>query len=378
MQLAKSTISKALAAATLSLALVPVASPALADWPMFLKNEKHLTFVEKAPVPPLSLKWRARTDGAVYSSPVAYKGKVFAGSYGTHFYAINADSGEVAWKFKTGGEIFSSPAVSDGAVYFGSRDGFVYALDAETGKLLWKHETEGPVVTSPVVAEGRVLIGSKDLYLYALNAKTGAREWRNKLPDYEKYSGIYSSPAYADGAVFYAGKNGILYSASVKSGGRNWAVRFESAVYSSPVIKDGTLYISSYNRTLYSIDAKTGKIQWRKNLGNNLAYATPSVTSDKLYMGFKSGHLKVFNRKDGTETADYKFPDEINSTAAIGANGFIYVGCDDGGLYAVDTKSGAVAWKYMTEGSLQSSPAVLDKAVYIGSEDGSIYAFEAR
>lgn len=222
-----------------------------------------------------------------------------------------------------------------------------------------------------------MLIGSKDLYLYALNAKTGAREWRNKLPDYEKYSGIYSSPAYADGAVFYAGKNGILYSASAKTGGRNWALRFESAVYSSPVIKDGTLYISSYNRTLYSINAKTGKIQWRKNLGN-LAYATPSVTNDKLYQGFKDGHLRVFNWKDGSETADYKFPDEINSSPVAGANGFIYVGCDDGGLYAVDTRTGVIAWKYLTEGSVQSSPAVLEKAVYVGSEDGSIYAFEAR
>jgi len=224
-------------------------------------------------------------------------------------------------------------------------------------------------VASPVVAEGIVLIGSKDLYLYALNAKTGAREWRNKLPDYEKYSGVYSSAAYADGAVYYAGKNGILYSASAKSGGRNWAKRFESSVYSSPVVKDSTVYISSYNRTLYAIDARNGKVLWRKNLENNLVYATPSVTGDRLYVGLKSG---------GSEVGDYKFPDEINSSPVVAANGFLYVGCDDGALYAVDTRSGVFAWKYMTEGSVQSSPAVLDGAVYIGSKDGSIYAFEGR
>ena len=344
MQQAKSTITKALAAAAFSLAFVPATS-ALADWPMFLKNEKHLTYAEKAPVPPLSLKWRTRTEGPVYSSPVVQNNTVYAGSYDTNLYSINAQTGEVAWKFKTNGEIYSTPAVSDATVYFGSRDGFVYAVNAKTGSLVWKHETDGPVVTSPVVAEGRVLIGSKDLYLYALNAKTGAREWRNKLPDYEKYSGVFSSPAYSGGAVYYAGKNGILYSSSASSGGRNWSLRLESAIYSSPVIKDGVLYISSYNRTLYAVDTKNGKIKWRKNLENNLSYATPAIYGDKLFLGFKSGHLKAYNAKDGSEAASYKFPDEINSTPAIGANGYLYVGCDDGGLYAVDARRGAIACK---------------------------------
>ncbi|HEY4707288.1 MAG TPA: PQQ-binding-like beta-propeller repeat protein, partial [Thermodesulfobacteriota bacterium] len=108
---------------------------------------------------------------------------------------------------------------------------------------------------------------------------------------------------------------------------------------------------------------------------NKLSYASPVVTSDKIYMALKSGEVKVYNRADGGDVATYKFPDEVNSTPAIAANGFLYVGCDDGGLYAVDTKTGVVAWKYMTEDSVQSSPALTEDGVFIASKDGNIYAF---
>lgn len=367
-------LGKTISALALSLAvLAPL--PAAADWPMFLKNSTHIPYAEKAPQPPLGLKWKFQTEGPVYSSPVVSKGKVFAGSYDGHLYAIDAKTGGLVWKFKTDGEIYSTPAVEGGVVYFGSRDKNVYAVDANTGKQVWKFETGGPVMTSPVVAEGNVYIGSMDLYLYAISAKDGKREWRMQLPDYEKYSGVYSSPIYSDGILYYAGKNGMIYSASAKSGGRNWSYRTNSAIYGSPVLRDGILYFTAYNRTFFALKAADGSFVWRKNLDNKLAYASPVVTADKIYMALKSGEVKVYNRADGGEAATYKFADEVNSTPALAANGFLYVGCDDGGFYAVDTRTGVIAWKYMTEGSIQSSPAISEEMVFVGSRDGNIYAF---
>ncbi|MBI5642407.1 MAG: PQQ-binding-like beta-propeller repeat protein [Deltaproteobacteria bacterium] len=345
------------------------------NWPMFLKSQTHSSSIEKAPLPPLTLKWTFKTKGPVYSSPAVYNGTIFIGSHDKNLYAINAATGEALWSFPTEGEILSSPAVSDNMVFFGSKDKKVYALDAQSGKLIWKYETGAGIMTSPVVAEGNVFIASNDLYLYAFNVENGKRAWRMRLPDYEKYSGVYASPAYADGSVFIAGKNGIIYSSSAKSGGRNWSARTESAIYSSPVIREGALYVASLNRTFYAIDVKTGKIIWRKQLDADMIIASPVVTKDSIYVAFKSGHIKSYGRTGGNEIADFKLPSEISSTPVIGGNGIIYCAGEDGFLYALDIKTGAISWKYQTGGGIHSSPAVLEGAVYVGSEDGNVYAF---
>lgn len=377
MRLEKSKLKKILSISALSISCgVMFSAPASADdWPMFLKTPTHSPSVEKAPMPPYSLKWKFSTKGPVYSSPVVVNKKVYVGSHDKSLYALDAESGSLLWSFQTEGEVLSTPAVDKDKVFFGSKDGKIYALDASSGKLLWKYETEGGVMTSPIVAEDIVYAGSMDLYLYAINAADGKRRWRMKLPDYELYSGIYSSPAYSDGAIYAAGKNGFIYSMAAKSGGRNWSKRTQSAIYSSPAVSEGIIYIASYDRYIYALDSKTGKIIWKKNLGNDIVYSTPVVVGDRIYVGFKSGLIRAYGKTDGAEKADYKFPSEVNSTPVISGNGLMLAGCEDGYFYAVDIKTGSTAWRFRTNGGVHSSPAVLENAVYIGSEDGNIYAF---
>ena len=54
----------------------------------------------------------------------------------------------------------------------------------------------------------------------------------------------------------------------------------------------------------------------------------------------------------------------------------IYVGSEDGCLYALDAETGEKLWDIITQGKITSSPAVTDGAVYIGSHDGNLYAVE--
>src|SRR5881392_2555015 len=83
-------------------------------------------------------------------------------------------------------------------------------------------------------------------------------------------------------------------------------------------------------------------------------------------------------------------------------HGMVYVGSYDGKFYALDAQSGAVKWKFATEGERRfeakgihgwqpksqtfadafdvflSSPAVADGAVYFGSGDGNLYSLDAN
>jgi outer membrane protein assembly factor BamB len=49
-------------------------------------------------------------------------------------------------------------------------------------------------------------------------------------------------------------------------------------------------------------------------------------------------------------------------------------GSEDGELYALDAETGAKLWSYPVQ-VFASSPAVANGVVYIGSEDGELYAF---
>ena len=58
----------------------------------------------------------------------------------------------------------------------------------------------------------------------------------------------------------------------------------------------------------------------------------------------------------------------VDSSPAV-ANGVVYVGSNDGNLYALNASTGAKLWSYPTGAAVASSPAVANGVVYVGSDD---------
>jgi outer membrane protein assembly factor BamB len=58
-------------------------------------------------------------------------------------------------------------------------------------------------------------------------------------------------------------------------------------------------------------------------------------------------------------------------------NGAIYIGSNDGNLYAVDAESGTQKWKFDAKSRVPSTPAVSGGIVYFGTYDGNFYAVDA-
>ena len=65
-------------------------------------------------------------------------------------------------------------------------------------------------------------------------------------------------------------------------------------------------------------------------------------------------------------------------SSPIVQNGIVYIGSEDGNLYAIEEKTGKVHWKFKTGGAVHSSPAILNNTVYIGSFDGHYYAIDVK
>jgi outer membrane protein assembly factor BamB len=81
----------------------------------------------------------------------------------------------------------------------------------------------------------------------------------------------------------------------------------------------------------------------------------------------------VLAAQPGTLKWKFETGSEVTSNPTVAGN-TVYVGSEDGYLYAVDADSGSLKWKFKTGSEIQSSPAVSGDTVYVGSEDGNLYA----
>jgi outer membrane protein assembly factor BamB len=72
----------------------------------------------------------------------------------------------------------------------------------------------------------------------------------------------------------------------------------------------------------------------------------------------------------------FKMSGATKSSAAI-SQGRVFIGSDDGLVYAINFASGQKVWTFKTGGPIESSPLVLNGKVYVGSSDNFLYALDA-
>jgi len=100
--------------------------------------------------------------------------------------------------------------------------------------------------------------------------------------------------------------------------------------------------------------------------------SSPAVTNEVVYVGSNNGIVYALKASSGTKLWSYYVGHSVYSSPAV-ANGVMYVGCCNK-IYALNARTGAKLWSYKMGGS-ESSPAVANGVVYIGSDDSNVYAF---
>ena len=96
-----------------------------------------------------------------------------------------------------------------------------------------------------------------------------------------------------------------------------------------------------------------------------------STTETVLTVATAPGLHRAWAAPTGTS------PDGINSSPAV-ARGRVFVGSDDGALWAFDVSTGARLWHDQVGSAVRSSPAVANGRVFFGSTGGLVYADDAR
>lgn len=212
----------------------------------------------------------------------------------------------------------------------------------------------------------RIFIGSSDHGLYALSATSLSTLWR-----FESGGAVQSKPLYVtvDDAVYFGSNDGAVYKLRAGDGKMLWRFASNAEIIRPPVLAGRTLYFVNANDTLVAVDADTGKLRWFRQrtpaFGMEIAgYAGPTVHGGLVYAAFSDGVVMAYRLDDGSEawgapvdlTAEaeqsgngeelrYLDVDTTPLWAKVGSEELLIVASYEGGLFALDAKSGSQMWR---------------------------------
>ncbi len=146
----------------------------------------------------------------------------------------------------------------------------------------------------------------------------------------------------------------------------------------------GELFATMHNSPDRTQVQATARVQARARARAAADAYARFVATNGIMFGFDAQHTRanpyeqILNPKTVgglTKKWAYLTGSAIDSSPAV-VNSMVYVGSENGNLYALDASSGAKKWAYQTSGPIfSSSPAVAGGVVYIGSRNGNLYAF---
>jgi PKD repeat protein len=114
---------------------------------------------------------------------------------------------------------------------------------------------------------------------------------------------------------------------------------------------------------------------WNYTTGS-MVTSSPAVDTGVVYIGSEDGNLYAMNAESGSLIWKFTTGGYVSSSPKI-SGGLVYVGSGDRTLYALNAASGTPVWSCRTGSGISTSPALAEGIVYFGSEDGTIYALDA-
>ena len=347
---------------------------------MYRENlERTGSYNTNGQLPVGQLDWKTELDSYhALSSPIVSQGMIFANGAGA-LYAVDANSRKIKWVFNQQKYAGRAPAISNGIVYAGKYGNTFFAVDAKNGKEKWKFETENMAVSSPAMSNM-----------------------------------IVSSPAISNGIVYIGDLAGYLYAFDAGTGKEKWKFKTNgleqplksptaASNYEMPggiatevAISNRSIYFTSLDGYLYALEDDTGNEKWELNFGTILS--SPSVLNGTIYVGSNDGDVFAID-ENGKLKWEIKIQDltsvslksvdriSIDQNVAIANDAIYFTGSfthylnddnqqSDCYLYAVESTAGHTIWKLHLSSCASTDTTVVNNVLYFGDEDGTVHAID--
>lgn len=202
----------------------------------------------------------------------------------------------------------------DGKLFVADHEGLVVALDQKTGDPLWEVKTELPISGGLEVGFEHVFFGTTDADVVALKLSDGDTAWTTQVS-----SEVLSTPRFSEGFLVVRSIDGAVNTLDAENGNELW----------------------SYVRDVPALSLR--------------GTSSPVVKSGGVISGYANGKLVVLRLKDGLQIWETSVAVprgrgalsrmvDVDSDPLAGER-FIYAATFNGGVVAVDVRSGEIAWR---------------------------------
>jgi len=356
--------------------------------------------------------WSYTTGALVSSSPAVVDGVVYVASYDGNLYAFGVPP-QYSLTMKTvghgsvlpgnqtynNGTLVDLVAIPDEGWLFSGWSGDATGT-TNTTILMFGNKTvtatfvEAHTLTVIVVGQGDVSPSNQSFPVGTVVdiTATGATGWSfsgwsGDLTGTTNPTSITMDSNKTVTATFTPIPYSVVFTESGLAAGTSWNVTFNGVTQSSTTntITFSGIISGSY---AYSISTPTGyvcnlaptgtltvtgaDVNQRVTFVSSSGGSWPMFHHDVLHTGYSASNGPVTNNTLWKTI----LTGGVKSSAAI-VDGVVYVGSDDGNVYAFNASTGTKIWNYTTGGSVVSSPTVVDGVVYVGSLDRDIYALNA-
>jgi outer membrane protein assembly factor BamB len=206
----------------------------------------------------------------------------------------------------------------------------------------------------------------------AYKASTGGTLWSTTLPD--QYS--FDPPTALDGMVYASGSgdSATIYAVKATTGEVSWDTKLLlGGTFTIPAVSPNDVYVSYAGQEVFDLSPETGDEIWQHSNGDNGGGgATPVLAGN---------YLLVQDQLQGDFVLDASTGMILGTTFKSGptpaANGDSMFTENGGQLQAEDISTGRIKWTFQGDGSLDTSPILVNHSVYEGSQSGLLYAVSA-
>ena len=106
-------------------------------------------------------------------------------------------------------------------------------------------------------------------------------------------------------------------------------------------------------------------------------HSSPIVIKDRVFIGSNDGFLYALDLNTGAKIWRYETGGAVEAAPTV-IGGRVVVGASDGWIYALDAEKGTLDWKFETKAKVMGAVTSADEdSLFVGSYDGNLYALEA-
>ena len=271
-----------------------------------------------------AVRWRLPGPGPIGDLQVSGDRLLFAGTRGTTG-SCEIAAGSLVWKRHGPASGGARIAAGDSLAYFNSNDGWLYARRGD-GSCAWKLRTGSRRPARPLLQEDRLYLGNADGFLLAVDSGSGRR-----LQEVEVGAAVGTLVPAGDRLVA-AASDGFVRAWKREGLGLLWERRLGARLRVPPGVVPHAIICLADNGYAWGLHPDTGAPVWKRPIGAKATGLVPLSADRQVMVATDSGAVFAVDRRTGELAWEQQVAG--GGIRLHGDAGRLYVAAADGYLYA--------------------------------------------